>query len=148
MTDVVIRVEGAETVRPVEIALGAIQPATSPTRISLEADGNIPAASFVNFFSDSGTVKQRLADSTDATKPAHGYVENAITDGNSGPAILGRGLVISGLSGLTPGIDQWLGTDGGPTEVVPSADGALVQYLGFAITATSMLYVHERGVTL
>lgn len=148
MTDEVrISVSGANEVKIVRVATAPMQ-APAITRASLQALEAIPAGSFVNISSSGGAAKLQLADSTDDTKPADGYCPAAIASGNFGYVLFGRGLVIEGLTALTPGIDQWLGAAGQPTEVVPSTEGNLIQRLGKALTATTMLYTYERGTAL
>lgn len=143
-----ITVRGVTETQVVQISIPGVQ-APGVTRTSLEATETIPAASFVHIHSSGGEAKLRLADASDGTRPADGYCELAIASGSDGVVVFGRSLVISGLTGLTPGIEQWLSlTAGGTTEVVPSADGNLIQRLGKALTATTMLYTFERGVTL
>lgn len=102
---------------------------------------------FVNIYSSTGA-KVRKANATDDTKPCDGYAPDAISNTATGPVIC-PGNVISGLSGMTPGLDVYLDTTGGSwTHTPPSTSGNLVQKLGKAVSATQMFFNPQPGVTL
>lgn len=101
---------------------------------------NLSAGDLINLWDDAGTLKMRKADNTSTTKRADGYIEAAITSGNTGSPTVGGGLV-SGLSGLTLAADYYLGTNGGVTTTPPSASASIVQYVGRAKSATELVFV-------
>ena len=70
-------------------------------------------------------------------KKLDGFVIAAVASGAS--ATVYRNGLNTGLSGLTPGADYYLGTTAGTfTATPPSAAGQTLQYAGKAITATSL----------
>ncbi|HNU06378.1 MAG TPA: hypothetical protein PKO33_01350 [Pyrinomonadaceae bacterium] len=108
------------------------------------AGENLAAQDAVNLYSDAGTLKVRLADADDTTKPCHGFVVSAVTSGNPAYAITANGIVRTGLSGLTVGAEYYLSTTAGAlTSTAPSTSGNSVQRLGIAISSSSILW--ERG---
>lgn len=107
---------------------------------SVLASENLAAGDLINLWDDTGTLKMRKADNTSATKRADGYIESAVTSGNSGSPTVGGGLV-SGLSGLTLAADYYLGTNGGVTVTPPTAASSIVQYVGRAKSATELVFV-------
>lgn len=147
MSDITILIEEALDVRVVEVGLPLIQ-GPSATRVSLTALADVAAGKLVNISNSAGAAKLSLADSTDDTKPADGFCPLAILSGNSGVVIVGRGQIVDGFVGLVPGNEYYLGTNGNVTDVCPAAAGNLVQHVGKALSATSMLLTLERGVTL
>jgi hypothetical protein len=89
-----------------------------------------------------------LADASDDTKPVNGFVPDAIATGDPGSMIT-PGAVITGLSGLTPGVPHYLDTAAGAiTDTPPAAAGNLVQEVGIALSATVLLFNPKEGVTL
>lgn len=143
-----VEVSGAEGARIVEVHTSGIQ-APSTTRTSVTATETIAAASFVNFVNEAGALKAQLADATDGTKPCDGYATAAIADAAAGTVIVGRGQVLTGLTGLTIGADYYLSeTAGAITSTPPSTVGNLVQYIGKALSATTLLYDPDRGTLL
>lgn len=91
-----------------------------------------------------GTV--RLAKADAAGKEAVGYVlETAIAGSRVNVFFLGK---IGGLSGLTRGDRYYLSdTNAGKvTATPPTASGAVVQYIGTAITTSDLMFEPEDGV--
>lgn len=78
-----------------------------------------------------------LADATDDTKPADGFVLASFI-ANTQATVYPVGSVIPGLSGLTPGGLCYLSTAGGVTQTVPSSGAS--QIIGRAIDATRVLF--------
>lgn len=108
------------------------------------AGENLAAQDAVNLYSDAGTLKVRLADADDTTKPCHGFVVSAVTSGNPAYVITATGIVRTGLSGLTVAAEYYLSTTAGAlTSTAPSSSGNSVQRLGIAISSSSILW--ERG---
>jgi hypothetical protein len=94
---------------------------------------NLVAGQFVSFGAN-GLV---LADNTDATKPADGFVIAPVLAAGVATVYL-TGAVNSLLAGLTPGGYVYLSTAGGVTTVRP-VTGAL-QILGRAPTTNSVVF--------
>lgn len=116
----------------------------APESRSVEASENLSAGDFVNFHNSSG-LKMRKADA-DAGREAHAFVLAAVTSGQSGTAYPEEN-VVTGLSGMTPGLPQYLSnTAGGRTETAPTGAGVLSQRVGFALSATEMLFRPERPI--
>jgi hypothetical protein len=121
-------------------ASGLIDPTMLPasgstTFTSSEA---IAAGALVNIWNSTG-VKVRNADNAAIGKQAHGYAPSAITSGATGTIVLGEGI-ITGLSGLTVGVQQFLGSAGAVTATPPTASASIVQPVGVAISASSLSF--------
>ncbi len=100
-----------------------------------EASGALAENDVVNFFDDTGTLKCRKADATDATKPTHGYVKAAVLD--AGNATVFTDGFLPG-TGLTKGSKYFLSaaTAGLVATTAPSTTGNIAQAVGFAVSAT------------
>jgi hypothetical protein len=100
----------------------------SPT----EASEDIAVASggfaLVNIWDDAGVAKLRLADASDATRPAHAFVTAAIATAGTGvPYFSGQ---LSGLAAGTIGEALYLSATAGElTATPPAGSGELVQYV-------------------
>jgi hypothetical protein len=106
---------------------------------SIEASEALAAGDMVNVYNSSGE-KVRKANAGDTTKPATGFVTAAVSSGDDATVYF-AGSIITGLSGLTPGAAQYLDTTGGGiTETAPFGDGEVVQFLGTALSSTSMIF--------
>ncbi|KTT33810.1 hypothetical protein SB18R_03220 [Pseudomonas oryzihabitans] len=123
----------------------------------LVASGAIGAGKFVNFFQDSSTspstLKMRLADNSNG-RVAHGFVLSAVADAATGIAYP-MDAVNSALSGLSPGVEYYLGTSGGI--ITPALDetasanqgvGKVSQYVGIAKSATELVTNDSDAVIL
>lgn len=107
--------------------------------ITATASATISAGMLLNIYSNAGVLNVRPADSTTVGSEANGYAPSAIANGASGTVNLGAGL-ITGLSALTIGTSYFLGTVGAATTTVPSVPGNIVQFVGKAISVTSLDY--------
>ena len=107
-----------------------------PDTTTVPASEAITAPALVNIWNDAGVLKARKADAASG-KPAHGYIKTTVAI--SASTYVYRNGTITGLSGLTIGT-QWLSTTtpGQPQAAAPTADGTLVQQVGFASSATVM----------
>jgi hypothetical protein len=105
--------------------------------VTATASATISAGMLVNIYNNAGVLSVRPADSTAVGSEANGYAPSATANGGTGTVNLGAGL-ISGLSALTIGTNYYLGTVGAPTTTVPSTAGNIVQYVGKALSATSL----------
>lgn len=112
----------------------------SPNRYYVQATQAIGYGQAVNLFVSGGTLKARLANATNNTKPCHGFcttVAGIAVDGY-GEVILNFGLLV-GVSGLTQGTRYFLSTtDGLITSVAPVAAGNIEQPLGLAMDTTAL----------
>lgn len=86
------------------------------------------------------------ADATDNTKIAIGVVTSKPTTTSAVVALFGEAPV---FSGLTPGATYYLATTpGAVTAVPPSASGNVVQPVGFARNATTLVIQVDRNYTV
>lgn len=111
-------------------------------RLYVPASEAIGYGSMVNLYNNAGTLNARNANATDNTKPCHGYCNEA--GGNAGAGAFTEVIVLSGMiitSGLTPGTRYFLSTTNGLiTATAPVAAGNISQVIGFALSATELLF--------
>jgi hypothetical protein len=119
--------------------------ASGEASISATASEAISAGAIVNVYNNAGTVSVRNADNTAAGKEATGFALAAIANGATGTVTL-QG-VVTGLSGLTPGAYQFLGTVGGLVSAAPTASGSITQIVGTALSATSVMFRPSDPIT-
>lgn len=114
----------------------------------LPAFENLAAGDKVNIFSDSGTAKVRKASAASTPKEAHGFVLAAVTAGNN--ATVYTSDENTQLTGLTVGADYYLSatTAGGITSTAPSGSNQMVQYVGTAISATTIQFFRGTPIYL
>jgi hypothetical protein len=105
------------------------------------ASENLAAGDLVNIWDDSGTVKVRKASNADPGKPADGFVSGAVTSGASATVFLDG--TVTGLSGLDPAIQHFLGVDGAVTDTAPTSSGTIIQPIGTSVSASAVAF--ERG---
>lgn len=99
----------------------------------------LTANDLVNIFDDSGTVKCRKADATDATKRANGYIK-ASYDLGANATIYTDGYLPG--TGLTVGSKYFLSADtpGAVTATPPAVTGNILQQIGEAVSATQIKF--------
>ena len=117
--------------------------------ISVVTTDNLPAGAQVNLYSLAGVAKVRLADASVAGKEANGFVLAAFTIGQT--AIVYQPSQSNGqLTGRTAGAIQYLSdtTPGALTETCPTTSGHVVQILGKADSATSMVFNPQMPIVL
>lgn len=113
---------------------------SGPASRSIPASEALAAGNLVNIYSNAGTVNVRKADNSNS-RPAHGFVLAGVA-ALANATVYDLDGVISGLSGLTPGADYYLGTAG--AVVTPALDattattGAIDQRIGVALSATEL----------
>lgn len=96
----------------------------------------------VNFWDDTGTLKCRKADASDATKPAHGYVKAGVAE--AGNATVYTDGFLPGTA-LTKGSKYFLSeTAGLVTTTAPTTGGAIVQCIGVSVSATEIKFDPDR----
>jgi hypothetical protein len=102
----------------------------------------------VNLYNNAGTIAARKADATVEGKEATGFVKASVANAGSA-TVFTSGNILTGLSGLTPGARQYLAvTAGARTETPPATAGNVVQMLGIAASATSMIFEPEEPITV
>jgi hypothetical protein len=118
-------------------ALGYAEPGPSAPITASEA---LAAGNLCNVYSTGAAARVRKASAADLTKPANGFVIAAVANA-AVATVRFIGQVVTGLAGLTPGQAYFLDTvAGGLVAAPPSASGNGVQEVGFALTATSLLF--------
>lgn len=112
----------------------------APDTKDLTASEALSAGNMINIYNDAGTGKARKADATAANKfHTVGFVLDSVSSGQ--PAKVYFEGVVTGLSGLTIGAKYYLSaTAGAITTTAPSSSGALVQFVGTAISATELSF--------
>lgn len=117
------------------------------TTKSIMASETLAAGDQVNIWNDAGTVKVRKADGTATGKESHGFVLAGVSSG-ANATVYFEGE-ITGLSSLTPGAAYFLATTpGGVTSTPPGASGNVSQYVGTAVSTTSLIYVSGEPIEL
>lgn len=121
------------------LGTGDIDPSALNEQISIVAGEDLAAGDLVNIYNDGGTGKARKANAADASKEAVGYVINAFSTGATATVFLDG--TNTAVAGLTPGLVFLSGSvAGGVTNTPPSTSGYLVQRVGFAKSATELLF--------
>lgn len=115
---------------------------------SIVSSENLAAGNLVNIWSDVGVTKVRKADATVVGKEANGFVLAAVTA--PAAAVVHRiSQSNTQMSGLTPGSSYYLHTTaGGVTSTPPSASGNIVQYVGKAFDATTLIFDPKNYIVL
>lgn len=113
------------------------------TAVAFEA---LAANDFVAFFNDSGTIKVRKADATNASRRASGYVAQAFA-ANATATVFYDNEIASGFAGLVLGATYYLNpaVPGGITTTVPTG-ATNQQIVGIAVSATELLVQIERTI--
>jgi hypothetical protein len=119
-----------------------------PSTKSIAASEDLSAGNLVNVWNDAGTVKVRKADATAVGKEANGYVLAGVTSGNNATVYFDDEL--TGLTSLTPGARYYLSaaTPGGIVSTPPSTTGNVVQFVGVAVSTTSIVFEAGEPVEL
>lgn len=111
---------------------------------------DLDAGNLVNLWSDSGTLKARKANATDASKPADGFVLAAYTSGDT--VTVYHDGIITGLSGLTVGAKQYTSkaTSGATTADVSghTTSGNQIQLVGKARSTSQIVFEPGESVTV
>jgi hypothetical protein len=116
--------------------------------VAAAASEALAANDLVNLYDNGGTIGVRKADATAEGKECNGFVKAAVANAASATVYL-SGNIITGLSGLTPGARQYTATTAGArTETPPAAAGNVVQMVGYAASATTVIFEPEEPVTV
>ena len=102
------------------------------------------AGAFVYFDETAGGVKKAV--NTDGAKQALGYALTA-AGFDSTTTIYFEGKNTA-LTGLVAGKRYYLGTAGVATATPPTATGSVVQFLGVAISTTTLVFEPDEGIVL
>lgn len=123
---------------------GRLNPSVLPTGFGTptytgDAGENLSAGDYV-YINASGDVLKADASASNAAKAAVGFVLSAVTTGN--PATVYLEGNNDAHTGLTVGSAYFLSasTPGAPTTTIPTTSGHLVQYLGRAVSATTIAF--------
>lgn len=124
----------------------SLMPAGVTTEVTVCASfENLTAGNFVNLFLSGGVIQARLADATTNAKPAHGFVLANVTS-PANATVYRLSTTNTAVSGLTIGSDYYLTTTPGAISTTPpSASGNIVQPLGRATLATSIVFANEQN---
>lgn len=116
--------------------------ADTATIVASEA---LSAGDFVNVWDDAGTIKVRKADATTAGKEADGFVLAAVSSAaNATVYFEGQN---NQRTGLTLGARYYLSTTpGGAATTVLTSAGNVVQYLGRAVSTTTIVFEGDEGM--
>lgn len=110
------------------------------TRISCIFSDTVTPGQVISVYSNAGVLTARLANSTDNTKPVYGFCGPlGVSAGTVGEVVL-TGLNPY-LSALSPGLPYYLHTVNGQiSSAKPVGVGKIVQPVGFAISATTLVF--------
>lgn len=112
------------------------------------ASENLVAGDFVHLHNNAGALNVRKADATTNAKPANGFVLANVTSAANATVYL-ISQTNTARSSLTIGSEYYLSTTaGGVTTTAPSATGNIVQRLGVATSATSIVFDNTVTVEL
>lgn len=131
-------------------ATGKLDPSVMPVGIGadttvLPASEALAEGDFVNYWNDAGTMKMRKADSSVEGKEADGFVLDNYAEAAN--ALAYNEGSNTKRTGLTPGARYYLSTTpGGATTTAPTATGNVVQYLGRAISTTTIVFEGDEGI--
>lgn len=111
---------------------------------TFNATNPIAASQLVNLNVVSGTLEVRLADNTAEGKECYGYATVGGATGDPITVLSAPGSVITGLSGLSTGVRYYLGGTGAVTSTVPTTTGNVIQYIGIALTTSTLLFLNDQ----
>lgn len=112
---------------------------------TITASEALSAGNLVNIHDSSGA-KVRKADATTAGKEAHGFVLAGVSNGASATVYFEG--TITGLSGLTAGVQYLQTTAGTAGTTAPSGSGNAVQRVGVATSATTLNFESQPPIIL
>lgn len=115
------------------------------TTVSATAGENLAEGDIVELYNNVGTLSVRKATAATWYK-AEGFVLDTITSGNAGTVYLTG--TVTGLAGLTPGGKQFLSTTGDVIEAPATTSGYIIQEVGVALSATTILFRPQEAIEL
>jgi hypothetical protein len=108
---------------------------------------NLSAGDIVNIHDSTGAKVRKADASGGVAKMGVGFVLSAVT--SPAPATVYKEGTITGLSGLTIGSRYYLsGTAGAITTTAPTTTAYIVQYIGYAISATELVFEPSDPIVL
>lgn len=131
--------------------LTVLPPGVGSDIVSLVASEALSAGDLVNIWLDSGTPKVRKADASaaNAGKTVDGYAQSAFSSGATAQIYVSRGILVTGLSGLTAGSTYFLSTTPGEiTTTRPTTTGHTVQVIGKAYSSSALYLDPQSPVIL
>lgn len=129
-----------------KIDISLLPSGTGPISAVIDCTEDLAAGDLINVYNSSGK-KCRKADADSAGKQCHGFVLSSYTSGD--PATVYFNGMITGLTGLTPGSYEWLGTTAGATtETPPTGSGVLSQIVGVAVDTDTINFECQEPVEL
>jgi hypothetical protein len=139
---------------PVLDATGKLDVSMMPVGVAAEvkiavASEALAAGDLVSFWNNAGTLNVRKADGSAAGKPAHGFVLAGFASLASATVYL-PSQTNTQKSALTPGATYWLDitTPGAVTATAPTGAGKVSQVVGWALTATELVFEPLHPITL
>jgi hypothetical protein len=155
-TNITLNLDGGSlTASLTAVALAIIKPtntslpagATSQVDFSVNQVGHGFSAGNILYVTGAGAYDEAQADAA-ATAESVGIVHSVADADNFTVRIGGR--VTTGLSGMTPGAEQYLSTTaaGGIQEAVPTTPGHVIKHVMTALTATTAVWVNNVGIEI
>jgi hypothetical protein len=114
--------------------------------IEILSSENLVAGNLVNIWNNAGQFKVRKADAAVVGKEASGFVLANVSTGQ--PAQVQLEGTITGLSGLLPGRYYLSTAPGEVTSTPPTLAGNVLQYIGDAISPTSLTFERNDAIIL
>lgn len=111
--------------------------------VTVNASEALAAGDFVNFHDSTGA-RVRKADATNG-RAAHGFTLAAVASGS--PATVFFGGENTANTGLTVGTEYFLGAAGAETATPTTTAGQILQRLGVAVSASSLLVEIQPPIT-
>ena len=128
-------------------------PGVLGTTVSVVAGATLTAGQWVNLYNVAGTANVRPADSTDATKPVHGFVLAGYASSATVTVYLGgpnTAVALGAYVAADVGKPVFLGTSGGTTLTPPATTGNLLQQVGWVDAvgaAVTVNLINSPGIT-
>lgn len=129
-----------------QIDLTMMPTGIGPDTKVIVASESLANGDWVNVHDVGGAFRARKADATTTGKEAHGFVLAVVNSGSD--ATVYTAGVNTGVSAQTPGPVFLSTTAGRGTATAPSATGNVVQRIGVAVSATSVVFNPQIPVTL
>ena len=114
-----------------------LPPGVAGAQVTALSDGALTAGMFVNLYDNSGSLDARPADDA-AGIFANGFVLDSVADDTSVTVYL-QGTNTA-VAGLVPGDEYFIATAGGLDQTPNVVNGAVIQIVGPALSATSIYF--------
>lgn len=114
---------------------------------SIASSENLVASDIVNIHDSTGAKVRKADASGGVAKMGVGFILTSVT--SPAAALVYKEGTITGLSGLTIGARYYLSTTAGLiTTTAPTTAGHIVQYIGYAISATELIFEPSDPIVL